>query len=132
MDTQIALTAEMRSWNEAAVEQPEGSRKMVRVSAAFGYTGDADAEGAVEYLMVYREDGTADFVGLERISGTVAGHAGSFVVRHVGVYDGAAASSTFVVVPGTGTGALATLRGSGTYRSTGKQFPVAFAMELED
>jgi hypothetical protein len=40
------------------------------------YTDDIVAEATVEYLMMYRSDGTAAFVGLERIVGLLAGRAG--------------------------------------------------------
>jgi hypothetical protein len=33
------------------------------------FSGDIEGEGTLEYLMAYREDGSASFVGLERVEG---------------------------------------------------------------
>ena len=45
-------------------------------------TGDIEGESSTEYLMMYRSDGSAAFVGLERVIGRVAGKAGSFVLKY--------------------------------------------------
>ena len=38
-------------------------------------------------MMMYRSDGTAAFVGLERITGRIAGRNGSFVLQRTGVFE---------------------------------------------
>jgi hypothetical protein len=65
--------------------------------------------------MVYRSDVSADFVGLERITGQLGGRMGSFVLQHHGAYESGKLQSAFVVVPGSGTGDLHHLRGQGNY-----------------
>jgi len=66
-------------------------------------------------LMAYRPDATADYVGLQRITGTLAGRSGTFVLSTVGTFDGQEASGTWTVLAGSGTDELAGLTGTGTF-----------------
>jgi hypothetical protein len=52
------------------------------------------------------------YSALELVTGTLAGRTGSFVLQHSGVVDDGAPSPSGVVLPGTGTGELAGLRGT--------------------
>lgn len=106
-------TFEVTSWDEQTYAELEGGGKLTRASVAQAFTGDIDGEGAVEYLMCYREDGTASVVGLQRIDGRVGDRAGSFVVQSTGSFDGREARGSLLVVPGSGTGELRGLRGEG-------------------
>ena len=71
-------------------------------------------DGLVEYVMTYRGDGSATFVGLERVVGTLGGKTGSFVLQRTGVFEAGVAKETYSVVPGSGTGELTGLRGDGS------------------
>ena len=51
------------------------------------------------------------YSALELVTGTLDGRTGTFVVQHSGVVDEGAPSPSGVVLPGTGTGELAGLRG---------------------
>ncbi|MGH8776521.1 MAG: DUF3224 domain-containing protein [Jiangellaceae bacterium] len=82
-------------------------------------TGDIEGEVADRWLMSYAADGTARFVGLTRVTGTVAGRTGTFVLQHAGRFDGEGLHSEFTVVPGSGTGALSEITGAGTFVYTG-------------
>jgi hypothetical protein len=44
------------------------------------YTGDIEGTSITRWLMAYAGDGSATFVGLERIDATIGGHHGSLVV----------------------------------------------------
>lgn len=65
--------------------------------------------------MAYGNDGTATFVGLERITGSVGGRDGSVVVQHAGRFDGGAAKASLTVVPGAGAGDLSSASGEGEF-----------------
>ncbi len=56
--------------------------------------------------------GSAGYVAIERVTGTLEGQAGSFILQHSGTMDRGAASLTLTVVPDSGTDALVGLRGS--------------------
>jgi hypothetical protein len=82
--------------------------------------------------MMYRGDGSAAFVGLERVVGRIAGRAGSFVLQRVGVFEGGLAKESYSVVPGSGTGELRGLRGDGTTAvGHGNEHPMTLTYELE-
>ena len=55
--------------------------------------------------------GSAGYVAIERIEGTLDGRAGSFVLQHNGIMDRGTPSLSVTVVPDTATGALVGLRG---------------------
>jgi Protein of unknown function (DUF3224) len=83
------------------------SRTHASVNQAFA--GDVDGEGAVESLMCYRRDRTADFVRL-------VGWTGSFVLLQTeGTFAGKVARGRLWVVPGSGTGGREGLRGAGEF-----------------
>jgi hypothetical protein len=63
--------------------------------------------------MMYRSDGSATFVGLERVVGHLAGRAGSFVLQRTGTFENGVAKESYFVIPGSGTGELHNLRGEG-------------------
>ncbi|HSQ30350.1 MAG TPA: DUF3224 domain-containing protein, partial [Gemmatimonadaceae bacterium] len=79
-----------------------------------------------------RGDGSASFVGLERIVGRIAGKPGTFVLQRIGTFEGGLAKESYSVVPGSGTGELQTLRGDGTSSvGHGMEHPFALDYELE-
>jgi hypothetical protein len=57
------------------------------------------------------EEGSAAYVGLERVTGSVHGRSGSFVLRHSAAMERGAGESNLDVVPDSGTGGLRGLRG---------------------
>ncbi len=109
---QATTTFSVKSWDEKTYAELEGGRKLTRVLAAFTYTGDFQGEGEFEYLMAYAADGTGRFVGLERVTGTLNGQVGSFVTQHTGTFDPTSVKTNWLIVAGTGTGALEKLQGS--------------------
>ena len=104
----------IKSWDEKPYSEGNDLPKMTRASVDKTFTGDIDGEGHVEYVMMYRSDGTAAFVGLERIIGRIAGRSGSFVLQRIGVFEDGQAKESYSVVTGSGTGELRNLRGEGT------------------
>jgi hypothetical protein len=65
--------------------------------------------------MGYDDRGAASFVGFERIVGAIEDRSGSFVLQHVGTFDGRIAKAELLVVPGSGTGDLRDLTGRGSF-----------------
>lgn len=117
MSTRATGKFEVKNWDENPYDEREGASKTTRASVKQEFKGDIEGEGSVEYLMAYREDGTADFVGLQRIVGKVGGKSGSFVLQLQGKYDGKAAKADWTVVPGSGTDELEDLRGQGGFQA---------------
>jgi hypothetical protein len=87
--------------------------------AAFGrmrfekrFHGDLEATSVVEMLSAGNPaSGSAGYVAVEHLTGSLQGRTGSFMLQHNGVMDQGRSSLTLTVVPGTGTGDLAGLSG---------------------
>ena len=120
----------IKSWDEKPYSEGKDLPKMTRASVDKTFIGDIDGEGHVEYVMMYRSDGTAAFVGLERITGRIAGRSGSFVLQRTGVFEDGQAKESYSVVTGSGTGELRSLRGVGT-SSVGHAADYPFALNYE-
>lgn len=121
----------IKSWDEKPYSEGENLPKLTRAAVAKTFVGDITGDGHVEYLMMYRSDGSATFVGLERIVGQVAGKTGSFVLQRTGVFENGMAKESYFVVPGSGTGDLRGLRGEGTSAvGHGIEHPLALNYEL--
>ena len=121
----------IKSWDEKPYSEGQDLPKLTRASVSKTYTGDISGEGQVEYLMMYRSNGSATFLGLERIVGRLAGKTGSFVLQRTGVFEAGQAKETYSVIPGSGTGELQGLVGDG--RSAvghGMEHPFTLSHEL--
>jgi hypothetical protein len=115
MSTHAQGTFEIKGWEETAYEELAGDAKLTRASVAQAFTGDLEGEGSVEWLMCYREDKTADFVGLQRFVGRLGERSGSFVMQTRGTFDGTEARGRLEVVERSGTEELAGITGSGAF-----------------
>jgi hypothetical protein len=104
------------SWNEDAYEERDGHR-LTRASVNQQFEGDIAGEGAAEWLMAYRPDGTARFVGLQLVDGVLSGRRGTFVLETAGEFDGGVARWEASVVPGSSTGELPGLSGAGHFEA---------------
>ena len=87
MPQSIHATFRSTSWEETPIGEGGTLPKLTRASSRQVYTGDVAGDSTLEYLMVYRDGGAATFVGVERIEGTVNQRAGSFALRHEGVFE---------------------------------------------
>ncbi len=117
MSFHAKATFQLKSWDEKPYDEMEGGPKLTRATVAKSFSGDIVGDGTVEYLMIYREDGSASFVGLERVVGSIGDRQGSFVLQHSGSFEGGTATATWFVVAGSGTGDLRGLRGEGGFAS---------------
>lgn len=67
--------------------------------------------------------GSAGYVAIEQVTGTLAGRSGSFALQHSGTMTHGALELSIKVVPGSGTGQLAGLAGAMTIKiEDGKHF----------
>ena len=84
MSTHAQAKFEVQSWDENTYDELDGDAKLTRASVGQAFTGDLEGEGSVEWLMCYREDKTAEFVGLQRFVGRLGARSGSFVMHDAG------------------------------------------------
>jgi hypothetical protein len=103
------------SWDEDTYAELDGGRKLTRASVGQDFSGDITGKGRVEWLMSYRDDGTARFVGLQQIAGRLGNREGTFVVESIGDFDGREARGVWSVVTDSGTGDFVGLKGAGDF-----------------
>ena len=121
----------IKNWDEKPYSEDQDIPKLTRAAVTKTFTGDIEGEGQVEYLMMYGSNGSATFVGLERVVGRIAGRAGTFVLQRIGVFEGGQAKESYSVIPGSGTGELRGLRGEGTSAvGHGNEHPLTLNYEL--
>ncbi len=119
------------SWDEKPYSEGPDLPKLTRATVKKTFTGDIEGDGQVDYLMMYRSDGSATFIGLERITGRVAGKTGTFVLQRTGVFEDGQAKESYSVLPGSATGELHGLRGEGTSSvGHGMEHPFTLSYEL--
>lgn len=83
-----------------------------RMSLDKRFEGDLVATGSGEMLTALTPiKGSAGYVAIERVNGTLKGRSGSFIFQHSGTMDQGAQKLSITVVPGSGTGALAGIAG---------------------
>jgi len=121
----------IKAWDEKPYGEGDGLPKLTHAIVTKAFEGDLEGEGHVEYLMMYRSDGSASFVGLERVVGRLGGKTGSFVLQRSGVFEGGQAKESYSVVPGSATGDLQGLEGEGsTSLGHGSEYPFTLNYEL--
>ncbi|WP_101256540.1 DUF3224 domain-containing protein [Streptomyces barkulensis] len=104
------------------------------------FTGGIEAAGtSCAYTIVYtskepgKEPGSAgSFTGHELVSGALDGRTGSFVLAEHGTFDEkGTVRCVFEVVPGSATGELAGLRGTGGFTAVHGEPSVVYAFDYE-
>jgi hypothetical protein len=106
-------TFTVTSWNESRYAEIGEDRGLAVADVTQDFTGDIEGSGSVRWLMCYRPDGTAAWVGLQHIVGRIGRRSGSFVLQSQGTFDGSAAAGAWSVVPGSATDELERLTGHG-------------------
>jgi Protein of unknown function (DUF3224) len=117
-ESQIHATGsiEVSSWVPETYDETDGGPSLVRIDVVESFHGDIEGEGRAQMIQTLRADGSASFVGVERVTATVADRRGTFVFQDAGtVSDDGRVGGTWFVVAGSGTGEVAGLRGTGTF-----------------
>jgi hypothetical protein len=84
-----------------------------RYSLIKQFHGDLEATSKGEMLATGDpSSGSAGYVAIEQVNGTLSGHTGSFALQHIGSIDKGNLRLTVAVVPGSGTGELTGLAGT--------------------
>jgi len=77
------------------------------------FSGDLEATSKGQMLAVRTEiQGSAGYVAMERVTGTLHGQSGTFALQHSGTMNRGAPQLVVTVVPDSGTGQLAGIAGT--------------------
>jgi hypothetical protein len=124
-------TIEITSLGEDAYRDAAGEPRLTRAHGAQRFTGDIQADGQVEWLACYLPSGSARLIGLQRVAGSVDGRTGAFVMEATADHDGHNSTGTWTILPASGTGELAGIRGSGTFEAEGPAVRYHLDYELD-
>jgi Protein of unknown function (DUF3224) len=115
--THASAVITVHKYEPAVYDEPAGGLVLTRIHVEESFAGDISGEGTVEFLQAAGADGSASFVGIERVTGTLAGRDGTFLLQDAGTVQDSIVSGDWFVIPGSGTGQLAGLRGEGGFRA---------------
>ena len=111
MTRRAAGTLEVKLTPEASDEGTEGG-SLGRMSIAKQFQGDLEGTSTGAMLSALTTTkGSAGYVAIERVTGTLQGRLGSFVLQHSGTMARGEQQLTITVVPDSGTGELTGLAG---------------------
>lgn len=129
MPTQTTGHFTFADWTEHHVGPDGGSPQLAHASVVNTFSGGIEAAGTTcEYTLVYVTEKTGTFTGMEMLTGRLDGREGTFVIEERGSFDAdGTVRCTFEVVPGTGTGELTGLRGTGSFTTTPGEPSVPYA-----
>jgi hypothetical protein len=89
------------------------SAGIARMTLDKQFHGDLEGAGKGEMLSAGDPSkGSAGYVAMEQVTGTLHGRSGSFALQHSATLTGSKPQMTITVVPGSGTGHLAGISGS--------------------
>jgi hypothetical protein len=109
------------------------STGLARMSLDKKFQGDLEAVSQGE-MLAFRSGvpGSAGYVAMELVRGSLHGRQGSFVLQHSSTMDQGAPTQSITVVPDSGTEALAGLSGSLVITITDGQHAYRFAYSLPE
>ena len=94
---------------------PTPAEAIARYSIDKQIHGDLEATTKGEMFSAGNpKSGQAGYVAIEVVTGTLAGRSGSFALQHTATMDASGPKMTVTVVPGSGTGGFAGIRGTFT------------------
>lgn len=123
---------EVKLTPQATDEGAEGT-PLGRMSIDKQFHGDLEGTSRGEMLSAMTPvQGSAGYVAIERVRGTLGGRTGTFVLQHTGVMDRGAQQLTITVVPDSGTGELTGLTGRMSIDVAGGKHAYRFEYTLPD
>jgi hypothetical protein len=127
---QASGTFDVKITPQAATPGFEASQ-VGRMTLDKQFHGDLSGASLGEMLaMRTAVEGSAGYVAMEKVTGTLGGRSGSFALQHSGTMTRGAKALTLTVVPDSGTGELLGLTGSMTIDIVDGQHKYAMQYEL--
>ena len=131
MEKKLEGIFQVTGWDEKPYSEESDGSKLTKAQVTQTYTGSIEGSSQVEYLMSHQDDKSAVFVGMEKVTASIHGKSGSFIIQHSGKFENGVASSNFVIVAGSGQGELSGIEGSGSFEST-EQVKSKYQMTTND
>ena len=115
--TNAKATITVQKYEPVEYDKRTEAPVLAKIHVEETFSGDIDGNGIVEFLQAARMDGSASFVGIERVTAKIAGRQGTFLLQDAGTVEGNVVSGDWFVIPGSGTDQLEGLRGEGGFRA---------------
>ena len=106
---------DVKTYEPQPYEEVADGPNLVEIHVTETFSGAIQGEGVVRFLQAVRTDESASFVGIERVTGSIDGRQGSFLLQDAGTLEGQTVNGDWFVIPGSGTGELTGLRGEGGF-----------------
>jgi hypothetical protein len=113
--THAAGRTDVKTYEPQPYEEVDEGPNLIEIHVTETFSGDIEGEGVAHFLQAMRKDESASFVGIERVTGSIEGRRGSFLLQDAGTVDANTVRGEWFVIPGSGTGELAGLRGDGGF-----------------
>jgi hypothetical protein len=132
-------TVTATGWSEAHYDAPDGQPPLAQAEFPLTYQGDLVGSSTTRMLLAYTggdpakpETLVGDYVGFERITGTLDGRTGSFVVQAEGRHEGGVARTRGRIVADSGTGELSGIVGELESEAGDTTYQVTLSYAIED
>jgi CO dehydrogenase/acetyl-CoA synthase gamma subunit (corrinoid Fe-S protein) len=106
---------DVNTYEPTPYDEKKDGPDLVEIHVTETFSGDIEGDGVVRFLQAVREDGSASFVGIERVSGQIRERKGSFLLQDAGTLVDNVVTGEWFVIPGSGTEELEGLRGEGGF-----------------
>jgi hypothetical protein len=113
----VESDVEVERYDKSILNKPdESGLAIVETRLVERFVGGIIGKGEATHLRLERSDGTGTLICYERITGSVGGRQGSFLLEAKGVMEpGAVVHGHWEIVGGSGTGELEGLRGHAAF-----------------
>ena len=110
---EMVVTTRATGTFEVRMAPLETDAPVGRMSLDKTYHGDLEGTARGEFLAAMTPvEGSAGYVAIEQVTGTLNGRSGTFMLQHSGIMDRGAPSLVITVVPDSGTDGLTGLAGT--------------------
>ncbi len=117
-------------WHESNGGESAVDHSLARFTLDKQYQGDLEATGDGQMLSAGSPSTSAVYVAIEKVTGSLQGRKGSFVLYHTGIMNRGVPTLTITVAPDSGTGDLTGLSGSLTIKIADGKHSYEFAYSL--
>lgn len=127
--TNATVTITGKTWDEQRAGEVDAAHAVATARFTTEWAGDITGTSTCWLLISYVAGDPADphslegpYVGYEQVHARIGDREGTFVLAASGAHTGAVARTAVQIVPGSGTGGLAGITGSGSYAAEAMEY----------
>lgn len=135
--TTATITITGRTWDEERVGEVDPAHAVASARFTTEWRGDIRGTSTCWLLISYVAGDPSDphslegpYTGYEQVQATIGERSGTFVLAASGAHTGSVARTDVTIVPGSGTGDLAGISGSGSYAADAMEYTMQLDYRL--